>query len=180
MANSRLEKVGTIFTRTTALLRTGAMKSEDKPIWYDIYKAFPPKLEPRFDRPAPVTSIQPIFYEEDKIRARFHKEVKQLQSISLISTKRQTDSQMFIETYNHLKKQGALSEDKIFETSLELLQEKLQQQRQERLESVAESNQEFQNEIPSLSTRFSMAASQDSATIDNNKTNIDVKDIFKE
>lgn len=45
------------------------MKVEDKPIWYDVYAAFPPQLEPRFDRPAPKMNIKQIFYEEDVIRA---------------------------------------------------------------------------------------------------------------
>lgn len=45
------------------------MKPEDKPLWYDVYKAFPPKLEPRFDRPAPNIALKDIFYKEDIIRA---------------------------------------------------------------------------------------------------------------
>lgn len=151
------------------------MKPEDKPIWYDIYKAFPPKLEPRFDRPVPSVSIQPIFYEEDKIRARFHREVKQMQSISL-SSNRQTETQMFIEIYNKLKNQGALSEDKIFETSLELLQEKLEQYRAERTEAIPDSEKSV--DLQSLSERFSMATGTPHEP-DQGKS-IDVKDIFKE
>ena len=45
------------------------MKEEDKPMWYDVYKAFPPKYEPRYDRPAPDTPIRQILYPEDVIRA---------------------------------------------------------------------------------------------------------------
>lgn len=153
------------------------MKPEDKPIWYDIYRAFPPKLEPRFDRPVPTITIQPIFYEEDNVRARFHKEVKQIQSISLLSS-RQTDTQMFIETYNKFKNQGALSEDKIFETAVELLQ----QHRSERLETVGEQNKEDQINVQSLSERFSMAAAQDKPEQQHQEkgASIDVKDIFKD
>lgn len=55
--------------RVTGLLRSGAMKPEDKPIWHDLYEAFPPKLEPRFDRPAPNVQMRNIFYEEDLARA---------------------------------------------------------------------------------------------------------------
>ncbi|KAG8041212.1 hypothetical protein G9C98_002200 [Cotesia typhae] len=50
MAQSRLERIGTIFTRVQSLLKSGAVKWEDKPIWYDVYEAFPPKNEPRYDR----------------------------------------------------------------------------------------------------------------------------------
>lgn len=45
------------------------MKWEDRPLWYDLYNVFPPKDEPRYDRPAPETPVPAIFYEEDKIRA---------------------------------------------------------------------------------------------------------------
>lgn len=45
------------------------MKTEDKPIWYDVYAAFPPKLEPRFDRTAPNIPVRNIFYAEDVVRA---------------------------------------------------------------------------------------------------------------
>lgn len=55
--------------RTTGLLQCNAMKIEDKPIWYDVYAAFPPQLEPRFDRPAPIMEVKQIFYQEDVIRA---------------------------------------------------------------------------------------------------------------
>jgi small subunit ribosomal protein S23 len=55
--------------RLKGLLRSGALKEEDKPMWYDIYEAFPPFHEPRFDRAAPDTPIRNIFYPEDTIRA---------------------------------------------------------------------------------------------------------------
>lgn len=45
------------------------MKAEERPIWYDLYAAYPPVVEPRFDRPAPNIEIKNIFYAEDKIRA---------------------------------------------------------------------------------------------------------------
>lgn len=55
--------------RTTSLLRGGAMKKEDTPLWYVIYEAFPPKVEPCYARPVPTTPIRPILYKEDLIRA---------------------------------------------------------------------------------------------------------------
>lgn len=45
------------------------MKPQDKPLWYDVYEAFPPKYEPRFDRPPVNKEIPAIFYPEDIIRA---------------------------------------------------------------------------------------------------------------
>ena len=44
------------------------MKPQDKPVWYDVYEAFPPKYEPRYDRPPVKKEIQAIFYPEDVIR----------------------------------------------------------------------------------------------------------------
>lgn len=69
MAGSRLHNFGTIFTRVTGLLETGAVK--EVPIWYEVYKKFPPELEPRSDRPAPPqTPIPEIVYKEDFQRAK--------------------------------------------------------------------------------------------------------------
>lgn len=69
MAGSRLQNFGTIFTRLTGLLETGALK--EAPIWYEVYKEFPPELEPRSDRPMPPqTPIPEIVYEEDFKRAK--------------------------------------------------------------------------------------------------------------
>lgn len=69
MAGSRLHNFGTIFSRVTGLLETGAIK--EVPIWYDVYKKYPPELEPRSDRPEPPQPpIPEIVYEEDFARAK--------------------------------------------------------------------------------------------------------------
>ena len=44
-------------------------KKDNKPLWYEIYEAFPPKYEPTYARTVADTDIQPIFYAEDEIRA---------------------------------------------------------------------------------------------------------------
>ncbi|XP_030376927.1 probable 28S ribosomal protein S23, mitochondrial [Scaptodrosophila lebanonensis] len=131
MAQSRLEKIGTIFTRVQGLLRGGAMKPEDKPLWYEVYAAFPPKAEPRFDRPAPDIPIRNIFYAEDVVRAKYHKERTHNETINLFDHKRSTQSQQFIQIYEDLKTQGALDDQRIYETALDLLAEQRQQSRPE-------------------------------------------------
>nr|XP_033777087.1 28S ribosomal protein S23, mitochondrial isoform X2 [Geotrypetes seraphini] len=73
---SRLEKLGTIFTRVRDLMRASVIKQSDKPIWYDVYAAFPPKREPLYQEPPRRFSkvednVPPILYEEDVIRAKF-------------------------------------------------------------------------------------------------------------
>jgi len=70
MAQSRLPSLGTIFTRVKGLLKAGAMKEKEKPIWYDIYAAFPPRFSVREIDPQVLSSpVKPIFYPEDRIRA---------------------------------------------------------------------------------------------------------------
>ncbi|XP_049547826.1 28S ribosomal protein S23, mitochondrial [Anopheles darlingi] len=132
MANSRLEKIGTIITRTQGLLRSGAMKFDERPLWYDVVTAFPPKEEPRFDRPAPRVDVRPIFYQEDTIRAKFHKTSKATYAVNLTDFKNRTASQQFIDIYRDLSTQGALDEQKVFETAVDLLEDKMRQQREKR------------------------------------------------
>lgn len=55
--------------RVTNLIRTGAMNINDRPLWYDVYRAFPPATAPKFERPVPNIKIMNIFYKEDVIRA---------------------------------------------------------------------------------------------------------------
>lgn len=43
---------------------------KEKPVWYDIYEAFPPLVEPNAQRPPPQDKkIKKILYKEDAIRA---------------------------------------------------------------------------------------------------------------
>ncbi|XP_030683592.1 28S ribosomal protein S23, mitochondrial isoform X2 [Nomascus leucogenys] len=102
MAGSRLETVGSIFSRTRDLVRAGVLK--EKPLWFDIYNAFPPLREPVFQRPRvrygkAKAPIQDIWYHEDRIRA-------------------------FVEKYTELQKLGETDEEKLFvETGKALLAE---------------------------------------------------------
>ena len=36
---------------------------------YDVYKAFPPKIEPKFERDLPNQDVKTIIYPEDLVRA---------------------------------------------------------------------------------------------------------------
>jgi len=108
MAASRLDKIANIFSRATGLLRTGAVKYEDRPIWYDVYRVFPPKYEPRYNREVdPSIEIKPIFYEEDLVRAQFFEKyglnpggmVRDLKTVGV-----EDDCQRFVNSYNEIKK----------------------------------------------------------------------------
>ncbi|XP_058059616.1 small ribosomal subunit protein mS23 [Anopheles bellator] len=166
MANSRLEKIGTIITRTQGLLKSGAMKFDERPLWYDIVMAFPPKDEPRYDRPAPNVPIRRIFYEEDKIRAKFHKSNKITYAVNLSDFKNPTATQQFIELYQNLSTQGALDEDKVYETALDLLEDKLRLQREKK--SVADE--------PAV---ISQPVKSSNANVDTGKT-VKLQDIFND
>uniref|UniRef100_A0A8C3FST9 Small ribosomal subunit protein mS23 n=1 Tax=Chrysemys picta bellii TaxID=8478 RepID=A0A8C3FST9_CHRPI len=77
MAGSRLEKLGTVFTRTRDLLRSRVLAEAQKPLWFDVYAAFPPLREPVYREPGQRYGkvkdvIPPILYQEDEIRATFY------------------------------------------------------------------------------------------------------------
>ncbi|KAH0948079.1 hypothetical protein HN011_005425 [Eciton burchellii] len=105
MAQSRLEKVGTVYTRIISLIKGKALKEEDKPLWISIYETFPPKYEPRFDRQLPRKPVKPIFYKEDRIRARFHKEQRFIPATDLRKENVQSMTQKFLSIYKTIKKE---------------------------------------------------------------------------
>ncbi|XP_024051187.2 28S ribosomal protein S23, mitochondrial isoform X2 [Terrapene carolina triunguis] len=104
MAGSRLEKLGTVFTRTRDMLRSGVLAEAQKPLWFDVYAAFPPLREPVYREPGQRYGkvkdvIPPILYQEDEIRA-------------------------FVEKFNELQKEGKIEPEKLFEeTGKQLLAE---------------------------------------------------------
>lgn len=131
MAGSRLEKFGTVFTRVRDLMRAGVVKEKDKPIWYDVYAAFPPKRTPLYVKPhwkhvqKTEDNVPEIFYKEDVIRAKFYEtygngpKVFDLSRSTFVST-----CQRFVEKYNELQSSGGFEEETLFEeTSKALLAE---------------------------------------------------------
>ncbi|KAI6190182.1 28S ribosomal protein S23, mitochondrial [Aphelenchoides bicaudatus] len=68
---TRAEKAGSIFARITGLIRSGKMKWEERPLWYDAYVTYPPYEEPIWDRkwPKHTEEVRELFYEEDVERA---------------------------------------------------------------------------------------------------------------
>ncbi|XP_050444995.1 28S ribosomal protein S23, mitochondrial [Cataglyphis hispanica] len=119
MAQSRLEKIGTIYSRVISLLKGKAMKEEDKPIWLAVYEAFPPKYEPRYDRQLPRKEIRPIFYEEDLIRVRFHKDQNFIPATNLANENVKSATQNFLSIYKTIKEQEELSENSVYEKAMQ-------------------------------------------------------------
>lgn len=122
MAGSRLEKIGTIFSKVTGLLQSNALREVDKPLWYNVYKAFPPKYEPRYDRPVPTKEIPNIFYPEDVIRAKFYKIYGSPGIIDLTNESTKSLSQKFVEWYAELKqKEVDADEFTLFKATIDAL-----------------------------------------------------------
>lgn len=61
--------LGIIMFRLEGLIQNGVIPYEERPVWYDVYKAFPPRVEPTYNRPIPEKIIPPILYPEDVERA---------------------------------------------------------------------------------------------------------------
>ncbi|XP_047529391.1 28S ribosomal protein S23, mitochondrial isoform X1 [Vanessa atalanta] len=113
MATSRLERIGTIFSRTEGLLLRGAMKPDDRPLWFDIYKAFPPTTEPKFARPKPENKpIRQILYKEDILRAKFHAKGHGLSS-NMFSMN-ETYTKKLMQKFEQLKSES-ISEEELIE-----------------------------------------------------------------
>ncbi|XP_011170268.1 probable 28S ribosomal protein S23, mitochondrial isoform X1 [Solenopsis invicta] len=115
MAQSRLEKIGTIYTRITSLLKGKAIKEEDTPLWVALYEAFPPKYEPRYDRRLPKKPVRSIFYEEDLVRARFHKNQSFIPATNLANENVKSATQNFLSMYKTIKQEKGLSDDSAYE-----------------------------------------------------------------
>ncbi|KAL1779785.1 28S ribosomal protein S23, mitochondrial [Sigmodon hispidus] len=118
MAGSRLETIGSVFSRTRDLMRARVLK--EKPLWYDVYKAFPPLREPVYRRThlrygKAKAAIQDIFYREDQIRAKFFSAYGPGQkAFDLFNPNFKSTCQRFVEKYMELQDLGETDEEKLF------------------------------------------------------------------
>ena len=122
MAQSRFEKIGTIYSRITGLYKSGAIKSEQIPLWAPIYEAFPPKYEPRWDRVAEEKTIVKILYPEDKVRAKFYKTYGAWEVVNLFDTAKKPTSQLFVDKYMSLSQTGSFSETEVWDRTVSELE----------------------------------------------------------
>jgi small subunit ribosomal protein S23 len=102
MTLSRLEKIGTVYSRMSFLLKHGTVRPEYKPVWMDIYEAFPPIHEPRWDRKSERQNepIPKIIYKEDFVRARFYKQFGERHEVySMNDNRAESVSQKFVRQY---------------------------------------------------------------------------------
>ncbi|KAH1025868.1 hypothetical protein HUJ05_010503 [Dendroctonus ponderosae] len=154
-------------TKTTGLIQSKALNWNDRPIWYDIYAKFPPKDEPRFDRPVANIQLRNIFYPEDKIRAIFHRNNKQIGLVSL-ENRSPTLTQKFIEIYTKVKEQygdESVSEEQLYKEAIDIIN-------RDRYNKAVEEPEE--GEAVKLSLAFKEAQNKQKPT------GISVKDLFQE
>ncbi|KAG1701335.1 putative 28S ribosomal protein S23, mitochondrial [Nymphon striatum] len=104
------------------LLKSGAVGYKDKPIWYEVYKAFPPKYEPSLMAEAVKKPVISILYKEDTVRAKFFKVFGSREVINLKNQKTKTLCQKFVDSYNKLEKEEPRLEDELFEATVKSLQ----------------------------------------------------------
>ncbi|XP_050764989.1 28S ribosomal protein S23, mitochondrial [Gymnogyps californianus] len=118
MAGNRMQKIGSVFSRTRNLLRIGVI---EKPLWFDVYAAFPPLREPVYRLPRPRYGkvkdvIPPIFYQEDEVRAKFYSVYGSgPRAFDLSQPNYKSTCQSFVEKFNELKEEGKIEEEKLFE-----------------------------------------------------------------
>lgn len=123
------------------------MKPSEKPVWYEVYEAFPPANEPNYGRKAPAdVPVRQILYAEDKIRAwvyifsvifvicwsiclkisilcsKYWKKYGSPTTISLTDAKRTLPSQIFVQKYLEMEK-NFTNEDELFEAVAQVLEE---------------------------------------------------------
>lgn len=99
-------------------MRAGVLK--EKPLWFDVYEAFPPLREPVFRRPRlrygkAKADIQDIFYREDQIRAKFFSAYGSGQkAFDLFNPNFKSTCQRFVEKYMELQDLGETDEEELF------------------------------------------------------------------
>uniref|UniRef100_A0A8C0Y108 Small ribosomal subunit protein mS23 n=1 Tax=Cyprinus carpio TaxID=7962 RepID=A0A8C0Y108_CYPCA len=128
MAGSRLEKFGTVFTRVRDLMRAGVIKHEERPIWFDVYAAFPPKREPLYEkavRPLKIhaaDNVPEILYKEDEIRAKFFEVYGNgPRAFELLKPNFVSPCQRFVMKYSELESRGDVKPELLFEETAKVL-----------------------------------------------------------
>uniref|UniRef100_UPI00358F5E69 small ribosomal subunit protein mS23 isoform X1 n=1 Tax=Myxine glutinosa TaxID=7769 RepID=UPI00358F5E69 len=138
---TRMYKVGSIYSRIQGLMRAGVLKYENRPLWFDVYKAFPPECEPLYQkRPLDEDKddVREILYPEDEIRAISQKFVDGFgrnlvyriffatygngpKAYDLTNPKFVSSCQRFVNKYQELEKAGEHSTDTLFEVTIRAL-----------------------------------------------------------
>lgn len=94
------------------------MKEEDRPIWYDVVKAFPP-----LPKPPPKHTIPNILYPEDFVRVHFCNQYTDPGATRLSDEKFKSVQQRFVDKYLELHEDKSAPPGKLFENTVAILRE---------------------------------------------------------
>ncbi|CAK9295517.1 unnamed protein product [Gordionus sp. m RMFG-2023] len=119
MAQAKFEKLGTIYTRIKGLIRGGALRFEDRPLWYDIYEKYPP-----INTQSVKNHIPKLIYPEDYIRAYFYDNIGQNGIINLLDPKTETICQKYVEKYCEILQDSTDDNLQLFEKTKNALETK--------------------------------------------------------
>ena len=126
MSLSRLDKIGTVYSRMSFLVKHGAIRPEYKPIWLEIYEAFPPLHEPRWDRKSKKDGdqIPKILYKEDLARAKFYKQFGERHEVYRMNDNSdESVSQRFVTKFVEEERQNpSMSEEELLAQTLDKLE----------------------------------------------------------
>nr|XP_020496642.1 28S ribosomal protein S23, mitochondrial [Labrus bergylta] len=121
MAGSRLEKFGNVFTRVRDLMRSGVIQRSAKPVWYEVYEAFPPKRDPLHVKPwrragiKKQETVPEIFYREDEVRAKFYELYVPGRPFDLSRSNFVSTCQRFVDKYTELQSRAEFEDSALFE-----------------------------------------------------------------
>jgi len=111
------------------------MKSDNKPIWYEVYQAFPPKYPPKYDRPIPNVEIPKIFYQEDIVRSKIHKSKSGIVGSVNLTDKRESNTQKCIAYYEEMILDG-LQEQEALNKAIEKVASEIPSRREKPIETT--------------------------------------------
>ncbi|KAL8562577.1 hypothetical protein ACOMHN_045842 [Nucella lapillus] len=103
------------------LVRAGAMRPADRPVWCQVYEAFPPAQPPHYQRPLPPPTHAPaLLYPEDLVRVQFYKTYGNPDVVDLTNERVKTTCQRFVDKYLELVQSQGPGTDVFEATALAL------------------------------------------------------------
>nr|XP_006823193.1 PREDICTED: 28S ribosomal protein S23, mitochondrial-like [Saccoglossus kowalevskii] len=104
-------------------MKAGVIKEKNKPVWFDVMKAFPPLEEPLYLRKIDKRPLPNILYPEDKIRAQFYQVYGSQGAIDLKNKTSIAQSlcHIFIQKYQELEKKDDVDCYRLFNLTVEEL-----------------------------------------------------------
>uniref|UniRef100_A0A8C8RJV5 Small ribosomal subunit protein mS23 n=1 Tax=Pelusios castaneus TaxID=367368 RepID=A0A8C8RJV5_9SAUR len=178
--------LASLFLRTRNLLRAGVLSEAQKPLWLDVYAAFPPLREPRYREPRQQYGkvqdvILPILYQEDEIRAKFYEVYGNgPQYFELSELNFKSICQRFVEKFNELQKEGKIEMEELFEeTGKQLFTEGIHLRRKETANVAQQTPEEVKTSVLEINSQTPLEERQEQKQ-DQEEQNLESTDVEKE